>query len=66
MHSRNNPIEREGEALIGGTVVGQSGLADAQLGPSINMYTAEWIEQWYWLTDRRVAPTIWNYLEIEL
>ena len=47
--------------MIEGTVVGQSGLADAQLGPSINMSTAEWIAQWIWLTHSRAAPTrFWN------
>ena len=43
--------------MIEGTVVGQSGMADAQLGPSIDMSSAERIAEGMWLTHRRAAPT---------
>ena len=38
-------------------MIGQNGLADAQLGPSINLATARWTAQWYGLVHSRVAPT---------
>ena len=49
-----------------GTVIGQNGLADAQLGPSINLSTARWTAMVWAGSQPCCANETWTSLEIEL